>query len=153
MSQPVDLSPLQRELDNLRLQLCHCNNAGTCLGCQGVDMLRQQVTMVVSAASQPVLLQVAQETQAKELVKQVQEMQERLLRDPEAAKALEELLKYFQEPPEETNHKALAGIAVTTTRCVSTQFGQQVKRVSRTSLVGFRICTAVGATIVRAVTW
>ncbi len=85
MSQPVDLSPLQRELDNLRLQLCHCNNAGTCLGCQGVDMLRQQVTMVVSAASQPVLLQVAQETQAKEL-------------------ALEELLKYFQEPPEETNH-------------------------------------------------
>jgi len=104
VSQPVDLSPVQRELDNLCLQLCHCNNAGTCLGCQGIDMLRQQVTMVVSAASQPVLLQVAQETQAKELVKQVQEMQERLLRDPEAAKALEELLKYFQEPPEETNH-------------------------------------------------
>ena len=50
------------------------------------------------------LLQVAQETQAKELVKQVQEMQARLLADPEAARALEELLKYFQEPPEETNH-------------------------------------------------
>jgi hypothetical protein len=32
-------------------------------------------------------------------------MQERLLRDPEAARALEELLKYFQPPPEElTNH-------------------------------------------------
>lgn len=104
MSQSVDLSPLQRELDNLRLQLCHCNNAGTCLGCQGVEMLRQQATMIVSAATQPVLLQVAQETQAKELVKQVQEMQERLLRDPEAARALEELLKYFQEPPRETNH-------------------------------------------------
>ena len=43
--------------------------------------------MIVSAATQPVLLQVAQETQAKELVKQVQEMQERLLADPEAAKA------------------------------------------------------------------
>src|SRR2546423_14736923 len=67
-------------------------------------MLRQQAQMVVSAATQPVLLQVAQETQAKELVKQVQEMQERLLRDPEAAKALEELLKYFQAPPEEENH-------------------------------------------------
>jgi hypothetical protein len=67
-------------------------------------MLRQQAAMVVSAASQPVLLQVAQESQAKELVKQVQEMQERLLRDPEAAKALEELLKYFQGPTEETNH-------------------------------------------------
>jgi len=104
VSRPVDLSPLQRELDKLRLQLCICNNAGTCLGCQGVEMLRQQAQMVVSAATQPVLLQVAQETQAKELVKQVQEMQERLLRDPEAAKALEELLKYFQAPPEEENH-------------------------------------------------
>lgn len=62
--------------------------------------------MVVSAASQPVLLQVAQEAQAKDLMKQVQEMQERLLRDPEAARALEELLKYFQPPPEDapTNH-------------------------------------------------
>ncbi len=105
MSRPVDLSPLQRELDNLRLQLCICNNAGTCMGCQGVEMLRQQAQMIVSAASQPVLLQVAQETQAKELMKQVQEMQERLLRDPEAAKAIEELLKYFQAPPDEpTNH-------------------------------------------------
>jgi hypothetical protein len=104
VTRPVDLSPLQRELDNLRLQLCICNNAGTCLGCQGVEMLRQQAQMVVSAATQPVLLQVAQETQAKDLVKQVQEMQERLLRDPEAAKALEELLKYFQAPPEEENH-------------------------------------------------
>jgi hypothetical protein len=104
VSRPVDLSPLQRELDNLRLQLCICSNAGTCLGCQGIEMLRQQAQMVVSAATQPVLLQVAQETQAKELVKQVQEMQERLLRDPEAAKALEELLKYFQAPPEEENH-------------------------------------------------
>jgi hypothetical protein len=104
VSRPIDLSPLQRELDNLRGQLCHCDNAGTCLGCQGVEMLRQQAQMVVSAASQPVLLQVAQEAQAKELVKQVQEMQEKLLSDPEAAKALEELLKYFQGPPEETNH-------------------------------------------------
>src|SRR5438132_8080928 len=101
MSQPVDLSPLQRELDNLRLQLCHCNHAGTCLGCQGVDMLRQQVQMVVSAATQPVLMQVAQEAQAKELMKQVQEMQERMLRDPEAARAIEELLRYFQAPPPE----------------------------------------------------
>jgi ERCC4-related helicase len=92
---------MQRELDNLRVQLCHCNHAGTCLGCQGVDMLRQQVQMVVSAATQPVLMQVAQETQAKELMKQVKEMQERMLRDPEAARAIEELLKYFQAPPAE----------------------------------------------------
>src|ERR1700694_395861 len=104
MSRPVDLSPLQRELDNLRLQLCHCDNAGTCLGCQGVEMLRQQAQMIVSAATQPVLLQVAQEAQAKELGQAGQKMQERWLPDPEAAKALEELLKYFQEPPAETNH-------------------------------------------------
>jgi hypothetical protein len=101
MSRPVDLSPLQRELDNLRLQLCHCDNAGTCLGCQGVELLRQQAAMVVSAATQPVLLQVAQEAQAKQLVERFQEMQEQLMRDPEAQKALEELLKYFQAPPEE----------------------------------------------------
>src|ERR1700724_352328 len=106
VSRPVDLSPLQREFDNLRLQLCHCDNAGTCLGCQGVEMLRQQAQMIVSAASQPVLVQVAQEAQAKELVKPVQEMQERMTRDPETSKALEELLKYFQAPPEDqaTNH-------------------------------------------------
>src|SRR5260370_18011359 len=104
MGRRAGLWPRQRELDNLRMQLWHCNSGGTCLGCQGVEVLRQQASMIVSAAPQPVLLQVAQETQAKELVKQVQEMQERLLRDPEAARALEELLKYFQEPPQETNH-------------------------------------------------
>ena len=101
VSRPVDLSPLQRELDNLRLQLCICNNAGTCLGCQGVELLRQQAQMVISAATQPVLIQVAQEQQAKDLMQRMQEMQEHLLRDPEAQKALEELLKYFQSPPEE----------------------------------------------------
>ncbi len=100
MSQPVDLSPLHRELDVLRRQLCHCNHAGTCLGCQGIEMLRQQAQMVVAAATQPVLVQVAQEAQAKELVKRIQEMQEELLRDPAAARALEELMKYFQAPPE-----------------------------------------------------
>ena len=104
MSRPVDLSPLQRELDNLRLQLCICNNAGTCLGCQGIELLRQQVQMIVSAATQPVLLQVAQEQQAKELVQKMREMQEQILRDPEAQRALEELLKYFQPPPEAENH-------------------------------------------------
>ena len=103
VSRPVDMSPLQRELDSLRLQLCICNNSGTCLGCQGVQLLRQQAQMVVSAATQPVLLQVAQEQQAKELMQRMQEMQEHLLRDPEGQKALEELLKYFQSPPEE-NH-------------------------------------------------
>jgi hypothetical protein len=104
VSRPVDLSPLQRELDNLRLQLCICNNAGTCLGCQGIEVLRQQAQMVVSAATQPVLLQVAQEQQARELMPRMPQRQEQLLRDPEAQKALEELLKYFQGPPAEEDH-------------------------------------------------
>ncbi len=101
MSRPIDLSPLQRELDALRIQLCHCNNAGTCLGCQGIELLRQQAQVVVSAASQPVLLQVAQESQARELTQRIQQMQEQLLRDPEAMRALEEFLKHFQPPPDE----------------------------------------------------
>lgn len=101
MAGPVDLSPLQRELDSLRWQLCHCNNAGTCLGCQGVEMLRQQAQMVVSAATQPVLLQVAQETQARELMERIQQLQEQLMKDPEAMRVLEDLMKHFQPPPED----------------------------------------------------
>ena len=45
------------------------------------------------------------------------------------------------------------GVAVTTTRWVSTQFGQQVKSVNRTSPVGCRIWTAVGGTMAREMTW
>ena len=104
MAEPVDLSPLHRELDALRIQLCHCNNAGTCLGCQGIEMLRQQAQMVVSAATQPVLLQVAQETQARELMQQVQQLQEQLMKDPEAMRVLQDLMRHFQPPSPPEDH-------------------------------------------------
>jgi hypothetical protein len=99
--QPVDLSPLQRELDTLKRVLCHCGYQNTCLGCQGIEVLRQQAQMVVAAASQPVLMQVAQEAAAKDLVGQMQALQERLLADPEARRLLEELLRGFGTPPEQ----------------------------------------------------
>lgn len=101
--QPIDLSPLQRELDTLKQVLCHCGNQNTCLGCQGIEVLRQQAQMVVAAASQPVLMQVAQEAAAKDLVGQMQALQEHLLADPEARRLLEELLRGFGTPPEKGN--------------------------------------------------
>jgi len=99
-TQPIDLSPLHRELDTLKRALCHCGYQNTCLGCQGVEVLRQQVQMVVAAATQPVLLQVAQEAAAKDLMAQLQGLQERLLADPEARRLLEELLRRFGNPSE-----------------------------------------------------
>ncbi len=101
--QPIDLSPLQRELDALKRALCHCGYQNTCLGCQGIEVLRQQAQMVVAAATQPVLLQVAQEAAAKDLVAQLQQLQERLLADPEARRLLEDLMRRFGGPPE-TEH-------------------------------------------------
>ena len=52
----VDISPLHRELDRLKSQLCRCQHQGTCMACRGFEMLREQSQMVVAAASQPVLM-------------------------------------------------------------------------------------------------
>ena len=101
--QPIDLSPLQRELDALKRALCHCGFQNTCLGCQGIEVLRQQAQMVVAAATQPVLMQVAQEAAAKDMVAQLQRLQERLLADPEARRLLDELMRRFGGSPE-TEH-------------------------------------------------
>ena len=38
----VDLSELHLTLDKLRQQLCHCGNKSECLGCKGIEMIRQQ---------------------------------------------------------------------------------------------------------------
>ena len=46
-----DLSELHVALDRLRRQLCHCGMKGECLGCKGIEMVRQQAEAVVAARS------------------------------------------------------------------------------------------------------
>ncbi len=117
MAGPVDLSEVHTALDHLRTQLCHCGQRGECLGCRGVEMVRAQMEAVVAAASQPVLMQVAQEAAMKdmasrfegmaerlmndpELRQAAEAMQERVLSDPEARRLLEELMRRLGPPPE-----------------------------------------------------
>lgn len=117
MTEPVDLSGAHAALDGLRRQLCHCGSKGECLGCRGVEMLRAQMEAVTAAASQPVLLQVAQEASLKdmgerfgemaqrlmddpELRRAAEEVQARVLSDPQARRLLEELMRQLGAPPE-----------------------------------------------------
>jgi hypothetical protein len=97
MADPVDLSGLHRELDRLKSQLCRCQHQGECLACQGFEMLRQQAQMVVSAASQPVLMQVAQEAAVKDLLSQMGGAQEKLMGDPRLADLLGQVMERVQE--------------------------------------------------------
>lgn len=118
MPEPVDLSPVHAALDRLRRQICHCGLSGECLGCRGVEMVRVQVQAVAAAASQPILMQVAQEAAMKdmtarfeqmaerlmsdpELRRAAEAMQERVMADPEARRLLEELMRRLGPPPEE----------------------------------------------------
>ena len=100
MAGPVDLSDAHAALDRLRRQLCHCGLQGECLGCRGVEMLRQQMEAVAAAASQPVLLQVAQEAAMKDMAEQFQGMAERILEDPEIRRAAEEMQQRVMSDPE-----------------------------------------------------
>ncbi|MGH7778054.1 MAG: hypothetical protein ACREPI_12895 [Candidatus Dormibacterales bacterium] len=100
MSSPVDLSEMHVALDRLRRQLCHCGMAGECLGCRGVEMVRAQVEAVAAAASQPVLLQVAQEAAAKDMASQFQGMAEKLLGDPEMRRAAEAMQERIMADPD-----------------------------------------------------
>lgn len=96
----VDLSEVHWALDRLRRQLCHCGLKGECLGCRGVEMLRQQVEAVASAASQPVLMQVAQEAALKDMASRFESMAERLMDDPELRRAAEEMQSKVLSDPE-----------------------------------------------------
>jgi len=93
----VDLSGLHRELDRLKAQLCRCQHQGECLACQGFEMLRQQAQMVVSAASQPVLMQVAQEAAVKDLLSQMGGAQEKLMGDPRLIDLVGQIMERVQE--------------------------------------------------------
>src|SRR2546427_6026816 len=103
MTGPADLSPVHAALDGLRRQLCHCGLKGECLGCKGVEMVRGQVEAVAAAASQPILLQVAQEAAMKDMATRFEAMAERLLNDPEMRRAAEEMQERVMSDPE-TRH-------------------------------------------------
>ncbi|TMC10037.1 MAG: hypothetical protein E6J29_12545 [Chloroflexi bacterium] len=95
-----DLSELHVALDRLRRQLCHCGMKGECLGCKGIEMVRQQAEAVVAAASQPILIQVAQEAAMKDMASQFEGMAERLLNDPEIRRAAEAMQEQVMNDPE-----------------------------------------------------
>jgi hypothetical protein len=96
----VDLSEVHGSLDRLRRQLCHCNLQGQCLGCKGVEIVRAQVEAVAAAASQPILLQVAQEAAMKDMSAQLEGMTERLLSDPELRQAAQQMEARVMSDPE-----------------------------------------------------
>ena len=93
----VDLSGLHRELDRLKTQLCRCQHQGTCLACKGFEILREQSQTVVAAASQPVLMQVAQEAAIKDLVGQLGGVQEKLAEDPQLQELMMRMMDRVQE--------------------------------------------------------
>ena len=118
MAGPVDLSELHIALDRLRPQLCHCGFKGECLGCKGIEMVRAQAEAVIAAASQPILIQVAQESAMADMATRFQamserlmsdpdirhsaeQMQERLMADPETRQLLEELMRRLGAPPDD----------------------------------------------------
>jgi uncharacterized membrane-anchored protein YjiN (DUF445 family) len=100
VAEPVDLSGIHHELDTVKRAVCHCQLSGECLGCKGIEMVRQQMEAVVAAASQPVLLQVANETAAKEMLTQFSQMQERLMDDPQMRQAAEAVRQRLMDDPE-----------------------------------------------------
>lgn len=93
----VDLSGLHHELDLLKARLCRCNHAGTCIACRGFEMLREQSQMVAAAASQPVLMQVAQEVAVKDLMARMGGMQEKLAGDPQLRDLMSRLVERIQD--------------------------------------------------------
>ncbi len=93
----LDLSGLHREFDRLKTSLCRCNHSGECLACRGFEVLRQQSQMVAAAASQPVLMQVAQEAAVKDLMTQLGGLQEKLVDDPRLHELLGQLVERVSE--------------------------------------------------------
>src|SRR5258708_37641657 len=83
MAGPPDRSGLNRSLDGLRPQLCHVGFKCECLGCKGIEMVRAQAEAVVAAASQPVLIQGAQESSMKDMTTRFHAMSQRLMAGPD----------------------------------------------------------------------
>jgi len=108
----VDLSGLHRELDSLKSRLCRCGHQGTCLSCRGFEVVRQQAQAVAAAATQPVLMQVAQEAAMRDLLAQLGGLQEKLTEDPQLSQLMSQFAERVQEDlggPEELE-KLLRGL-------------------------------------------
>lgn len=95
--QGVDLSGIHSELDKLKSQLCRCQHQGTCMSCKGFEVVRQQVQVVAAAASQPVLMQVAQEVQMEQLMTQLGGLQEKLAEDPKLQELMATMFERVQD--------------------------------------------------------
>ena len=63
-------------------------------------MVRVQVESVAAAATQPVLLQVAQEAAMKDMATRFEGMAERLMEDPELRRAAEAMQERVMSDPE-----------------------------------------------------
>ena len=100
MPGPIDLSEVHNALDRLRPQLCHCGLKGECLGCKGIEMVRAQAEAVAAAASQPVLIQVAQEAAMRDMTSRFQAMSERLMADPEIRRSAEQMQEKLMSDPD-----------------------------------------------------
>jgi len=100
MAGPIDLSELHTALDRLRPQLCHCGLKNECLGCKGIEMVRAQAEAVVAAASQPILIQVAQEAAMKDMASRFEAMSERLMADPEIRRSAEQMQERLMADPD-----------------------------------------------------
>jgi D-alanyl-D-alanine dipeptidase len=94
------MSELHLALDRLRPQLCHCGFKGECLGCKGIELVRAQAEAVIAAASQPILLQVAQESAMKDMASRFEAMSERLMSDPEIRHSAEQMQERLMSDPE-----------------------------------------------------
>jgi hypothetical protein len=97
MTDGVDISALHRELDRLKVQLCRCNHQGECIACRGFETLREQSQMVVAAASQPVLMQVAQDVAVKDLMERLGGLQGKLSDDIRLQELMGEMMQRVQD--------------------------------------------------------
>ena len=97
MPEGVDLSPLHSAIDKLKNEMCSCGHNNECMACKGFEVVREQAQMVYAAASQPVLVQVAQEASVKDLMERMKPLQEKLVEDPKLQELMNEVMHRLQE--------------------------------------------------------
>src|SRR2546427_6237741 len=100
MAGPADMSELHAALDGLGPQRCHCGLKGESPGCKGIETVRFQAEAVAAAASQPILIQVAQESAMKDMTSRFQAMSERLMSGPEIRRSAEQMQERLMADPE-----------------------------------------------------